>query len=226
MDEFGIDLTDINFITMFGGEPLIMKQHSQLIDFIANSNNIHDKILQYYTNGTMLPDKKTISVWGRVKKLQLFISVDGYGVVNDYFRHGSKWDTIESNIKSFINYSNKYNWELRISTLISIYNVDRLDILHNWLVNQGINVDKINYNLCIIPQELDIRNLPKEYKDEILEIYKTINLPTQLINMVTNHINTEPNIDFIASAAFSDKLDEMRNEDNPNPLLKVHMNGC
>jgi hypothetical protein len=101
-----------------------------------------------------------------------------------------------------------------------------LDVLHNWLITQGIKEQNIDYNLCIYPQELDIRNLPQEYKDSVLDKYRTIKLPSVLINMVTNQLNSESNIDFIASSAFSRKLDEMRGEVNPIESLKVYMNNC
>ena len=210
---------------MFGGEPLLMKQHNELVDFINSRVNVENKILQYYTNGTVYPSESAINAWSKIKKLQLFISIDGYEEVNDYFRHGSEWQIIKNNIKRFINGSKKYsNWELRISTLINIYNVEKLDVLHNWLIQEQVKESNINYNLCIYPQELDIRNLPAEYKETILKKYKTINIPKNIIDTVVNHINLEPTISFIASSAFSNKLDEIRNETNPINTLKLYMN--
>jgi sulfatase maturation enzyme AslB (radical SAM superfamily) len=172
----------------------------------------------------ILPSDATFEIWERIKKLHLIISIDSYGDENDYFRYGSKWDTIVNNLHLYINKSKEYGWELRISTLINIYNVHNLDILHNWLITQGIDENNIDYNLAIYPQELDIRNLPQEYKDSVLERYNNIKLPLPLINMVINQLTTEPNIDFIASSAFSNKLDEIRNESNPITKLKVYMN--
>ena len=225
LDAFGIDWKKIRFITMFGGEPLLMKQHNELVDFINSRVNVENKILQYYTNGTVYPSESAINAWSKIKKLQLFISIDGYEEVNDYFRHGSEWQIIKNNIKRFINGSKKYsNWELRISTLINIYNVEKLDVLHNWLIQEQVKESNINYNLCIYPQELDIRNLPAEYKETILKKYKTINIPKNIIDTVVNHINLEPTISFIASSAFSNKLDEIRNETNPINTLKLYMN--
>ena len=224
LDDFNVNLNDIDFITMFGGEPFYMKQNDELTNMIINNKNTNKKILQYYTNGMILPSDETFEMWTKIKKLYLIVSIDSYGKKNDYFRHGSKWNVIADNLKLYIQKSLKHNWELRISTLVNIYNVDSLDVLHNWLVEQGIHEENINYNFCIYPQELDIRNLPQSYKDTVLEKYKDINLPLDLIDMVINHISMEPNIDFIASSAFSNKLDEIRDESNPIPELKVYMN--
>ena len=226
LNEFGFDFNEIDFITMYGGEPFYMKQNDELTEMVKNDKHIGDKILQYFTNGMILPSDDTFKIWKSIKKLHLIISIDAYGDANDYFRHGSKWDVIATNLKLYISESKKYDWELRISTLINIYNIDTLDVLHNWLITQGIKEQNIDYNLCIYPQELDIRNLPQEYKDSVLDKYRTIKLPSVLINMVTNQLNSESNIDFIASSAFSRKLDEMRGEVNPIESLKVYMNNC
>lgn len=225
LDEFGFDFDKIDFITMYGGEPFYMKQNNELTEVIKNdkNKNIGDKILQYFTNGMILPSDDTFEMWKKIKKLHLIVSIDSFGEENDYFRHGSKWDVIEENLKLYISESKKYNWELRISTLINIYNVKSLDVLHNWLIDQGIIEGNIDYNLCIYPQELDIRNLPQEYKNSILDKYKSIKLPPMLINMITNQLNSEPNIDFLASSAFSKKLDEIRSETNPITSLQVYM---
>ena len=224
--EFGFDFNEIDFITMYGGEPFYMKQNDELTEVISNAQNTNNKILQYFTNGMILPSQETFDLWKKIKKLHLIVSIDSYKEENDYFRHGSKWETIVDNLHLYISESAKYNWELRISTLVNIYNVHKLDVLHSWLVEQGIPSSNIDYNLAIYPQELDIRNLPEDFKEKIVKQYKTINLPVDLKNIVLKQLQLEPNIDFLASVAFSKKLDEIRNQTNPLPELEVYMNNC
>ena len=221
--DFNFDFENIDFITMYGGEPFYMKQNLELTNAISSDPNIKNKILQYFTNGMILPTDKTFEMWKEIKKLHLIVSIDAYGIENDYFRYGSKWDVLEKNLLMYITESKKHNWELRISTLINIHNVNNLDILHNWLIGAGIKQSNIDYNLCIYPQELDIRNLPIEYKDKVIKNYKSIQLPNTLKNIVTKHLEMEPNIDFIASSAFSKKLDLLRNQLNPVTELETYM---
>ena len=224
LDDFGFNFNEVDFITMYGGEPFYMKQNDELTEVVSNAPTVNNKILQYFTNGMILPSQETFDLWKKIKKLHLIVSIDSYSKENDYFRHGSKWETIVDNLHVYIKESAAHNWELRISTLINIYNVHKLDVLHNWLVEQGIPSKNIDYNLAIYPQELDARNLPSKFKEDVIAKYKTINLPINLKNMVIEHIQLEPNIDFLASAAFSNKLDEIRNQENPLPELKVYMN--
>jgi len=222
LDNFGFDIEKINFITMYGGEPFYMKQNNELTNMITESSNINDKILQYFTNGMILPSNETFEIWKDIKKLHLIISIDSYGKENDYFRYGSEWNVIEKNLDIFLK-KKLPHWEIRISTLINIYNVKNLDVLHNWLVQKGIPESFIDYNLCIYPQELDIRNLPQEYKNLVTDAYHDINIPLNLKNLVLGHISLEPNIDFIASSAFSKKLDKLRNQSNPLLELETYM---
>jgi sulfatase maturation enzyme AslB (radical SAM superfamily) len=226
LDEFGFDFNNVDFITMYGGEPFYMKQNNELTELVNNDANKKNKVLQYYTNGMILPSDETLEMWKDIKKLHLIVSIDAYDKENDYFRHGSTWDVIEDNLMFYINESKKHNWELRINTVINIYNVANINVLHNWLMAQGIHEDNFDYNLCIYPPELDIRNLPSDYKDEVIKNYETINLPINLKNIIISHIKCEPTIDFLAVSAFSNKLDEIRKQSNPLPKLKVYMDNC
>ena len=224
LDKWGLDFKSVDYITMFGGEPLVMKQNDQLMDQLLADERISEKVLQYYTNCTVMPDEKTMSVWKQIKKLQLFLSIDGFKEHNDYFRHGSKWHEVEANIRKLKEYADKYNWDIKTTTVINIHNVENLEVLHNWLITQKFKTNEITHNLCIFPQELDIRNLPDEYKETIRQRYKQSSLPNQLKDLVLMHLGSPANIDFLAVTAFSRKLDTMRNETNPLPSLDVHMN--
>jgi len=209
---------------MFGGEPLIMKQNQQLLDSIEKEGITDNLILQYFTNGTVMPDSDILTIWKKLRKLQLIVSVDAYGKENDYFRYGSDWKNVSTNIKKFYTYSKEYDWDMSTNTLINIYNVNRLEKLHKWLLGVGLEESKIVYNLCIYPQELDIRNLPKEYKKLVSENISKSELPLDLKKLIKEQLKMEPNISFIAAKGFSNKLDEMRNQENPISELKVFMN--
>lgn len=70
-----LELCDIKYLSIVGGEPFCCKNISELIDFVAKCEDIKDgKIV---TNGTVLPDEKTIA---SLKKLngKLEIRVDVY----------------------------------------------------------------------------------------------------------------------------------------------------
>jgi len=220
LSTFNINFEDIEFITMYGGEPLIMKQNDQLADILLSTPNLSNKILQYYTNGTIMVNSKILELWKKVRYLHLNVSIDDYGEYNDYFRFGSKWDDVQNNLKQYIKYKNKYGWQLSIATVINIHNVEHLDLLYNFLIDMGINSSQISYNLCIIPEELDIRNLPDEYKELIINKYKTLDIPENLKYLVLKHIKLPSRISNLAVSAFNKKLNELRNQETPNTHLK------
>jgi len=223
LDEFGIDFKNIKIITMFGGEPLIMKQNDQLMDLLQSNNNVSNTILQYYTNCTVLPNRKTFRIWRKLRKLQLFLSIDGFKEHNDYFRHGSKWKIVSKNVKIFKKYASKYNTQIKTTTVINIHNVENLNLLHNWLLEIGFNQNDITYNICIYPHELNVCNLPQEYKNKIIKKYKTINLPINVKELVIKQLKAKPTIDVLAVSAFTHKLDEIRDQNNPLNNLKTYL---
>ena len=120
----------------------------------------------------------------------------------------------------YIKYKNKYGWQLSIATVINIHNVEHLDLLYNFLIDMGINSSQITYNLCIIPEELDIRNLPDEYKELIINKYKTLDISENLKYLVLKHIKLPSRISNLAVSAFNKKLNELRNQETPNTHLK------
>lgn len=70
-----LELCDIKYFSIAGGEPFCCRNISELIDFVARCENIRDgKIV---TNGTMMPDEKTII---SLKEMQgkLEVRVDVY----------------------------------------------------------------------------------------------------------------------------------------------------
>jgi len=220
LSTFNINFEDIEFITMYGGEPLIMKQNDQLADTLLSSPNIKRKILQYYTNGTVMPNSKILELWKNIRYLHLNISIDDYGEYNDYFRFGSKWKIIQNNLKQYIKYKNEYKWQLSIATVINIHNVEHLDLLYNFLIDIGIETSQIKYNLCIVPEELDIRNLPNEYKELIINKYKMLDIPENLKYLVLEHLKMPSRISNLAVTAFNKTLNMLRNQEIPNTDLK------
>ena len=85
-------------INFGGGEPFLIKRHKELLELLIElcySNNIE---LEYSTNLTVLPDY-ILKYWTHFKHVELCISIDGIGKINNAIRYPSKWETIEDNLK-------------------------------------------------------------------------------------------------------------------------------
>jgi hypothetical protein len=147
-------------------------------------------------------------------------SVDDYGKYNDYFRHGSDWKILRKNLLKYIDLSKKFDMELRVSTVINIYNVGRLDVLYNWLIEVGIKESNIMFNMLHQPRELCIKNLPIDYKKILIERYKYIDLPYTVKTIILKHLKDKSNIPFNDVVSFATKLDDIREQINPVKELR------
>ena len=57
--------------------------------------------IQLITNATVLPDDELKKMLEQVKCLEVKLSIDAYGKLNDFLRSGSKWEKVEENIEWF-----------------------------------------------------------------------------------------------------------------------------
>ena len=78
-----------------GGEPFI---NPFINDFLKEIRK--DAELSFNTNGTTLPDS-TLELLQNRPNVIINISIDGIGEHNNYIRHGSTWQDIETNVKRF-----------------------------------------------------------------------------------------------------------------------------
>ena len=84
-----------------GGEPLITEEHYMLIDEMIDKKKT-DIQLRYNTNISNLKFKKRdiFKLWQHFDKpIQIYASIDHIGDKAEYIRHGTKWMTIERNLK-------------------------------------------------------------------------------------------------------------------------------
>jgi len=95
----------ITKVQIVGGEPLLIKEARDVMRALDCEGVSRRISLVLITNGTTLDDE-IIHLLGRFKEVSLIISLDGFGVVNDYIRFGSRWEIIESNIRRLLGVEN------------------------------------------------------------------------------------------------------------------------
>lgn len=81
-----------------GGEPLLCKEHIDIINLLLDSGVADRMRLRYDSNITYIPDD-LIDKWKQFKWVGVQASVDDIGGRNDYIRYPSKWDKIATNLK-------------------------------------------------------------------------------------------------------------------------------
>lgn len=113
----------IKHIIFAGGEPLLIKEHHNLLKKIVESGHAKNIELRYHTNGTVLPEGM-IELWEEFGFVELMLSIDAWGDMNDYVRRPSKWQDIEKNLKILDKTSDKIDIKI-LATIhaLNIFNI-------------------------------------------------------------------------------------------------------
>lgn len=124
-----IDVIDIETLEkksrvyLHGGEPTIIRDVYVFLEkCIAQGKT--DFQLAFCTNGQRL-NKKFLQVLSHFSNTHLSFSIDGYDKINDYWRHGSSWQNVVSNMKLVESMGCKTSF----NTVPGIYNVTNLHLL-------------------------------------------------------------------------------------------------
>ena len=167
-NDLNLIVPTLKHITFGGGEPLYIKEHRKLLEYIINLGYSKNIELHYHTNGTIY-DPVVVEQWNNFKEVKVMISIDGYGDVNSYIRRPADWKTIENNLRLYDNTNS--NIVMSINTTIQMANVITIDKFAQWLLDQ--NYKKIGKrsdggiffaSLLHYPPHQTVQVLPLEFK--------------------------------------------------------------
>lgn len=215
-----LDLESIHF---FGGEPLLLNMHYELLDNLI-ANNKTELLLLYHTNlhSLTFKDKNIIDYWSKFPKLSIAISIDASHDRGKYIRHGMNWNNVIKNIKTVK--QKLPHAQIRLATTVSIYNALHVTELHKELLELGLfscsdievhdALGELNESR-MLPQELKaiaVDNI-KQFITYIKQYPNFEHLEKNYIEII-NHINSEDKSYLLP--AFLDtveELDRYRKED-------------
>jgi len=153
-----------------GGEPLITNEHYKILDYwIKNNQQVR---LRYNTNFSNLDYKKksAIEYWKFFEDVHVSASLDTYGKRAEYMRHGTNWDTIESNRMRMIEEVPNVKFEL--TPTISLYNVWSWPDLHMDWVDRGLlGLEDCRLNILTYPLMMRYDNAPENFKIQVRNKY-------------------------------------------------------
>jgi MoaA/NifB/PqqE/SkfB family radical SAM enzyme len=142
----------LKHIYFAGGEPLIMDEHWELLNFIID-NNKTDINLIYSTNLSNLNYKNNnfVEKIKQIKNKTINISCDSLYEKGEYIRHGFKHKTFMKNINSFID--NKIDYT--IICVLSTFNILYIKEFVTQLLELNLLKNNLDFN---IPKEIDSFN--------------------------------------------------------------------
>lgn len=194
-DETLLGLKEIKFT---GGEPMVHPNFGKLINRIVKLDCAKNIKLEIFTNCSYSPSNKITKDLTQFKQVNLSLSIDGYGEVNDYIRYPSKWNKVDAAAKKWLEVeSQQDHFVVQMNPTITIYNIMYLDDLYNWWYRIKLEAnnspDQIMYaadtnnheqlkertgtkrilvmNTANWPDYLDILLLPVDVKEKLIEKY-------------------------------------------------------
>lgn len=164
-------LPTTNRIYFTGGEPLINKQHYDILDICIENDIAKNITLEYNTNGTTL-NLNLLNQWKHFKKVEVCFSIDAMGNLSDYIRHPSDWKNIENNIKLYAN-SGMSHLTGTANCTVGIFNIMQFPEFYVWYYNQNFKNFKktLVWNRLVFPTFFNIQNLPQHAKLTITNYY-------------------------------------------------------
>jgi sulfatase maturation enzyme AslB (radical SAM superfamily) len=120
---------DLDFIDIYGGETLLIKQFKSMIEHCVKIGSAQRQTLHFQTNGSLFPEE-TFKLLDQFREIHIGLSIDNIGKRFELER-GGNWDQIEKNIDKFLALDpNKY--KITILTTVSNLNLLYLDELVEW----------------------------------------------------------------------------------------------
>ena len=215
-----IDIIDIDTlgptsrVYLTGGDPTVIKE---TYDFMEKCIKLGKTDFEFTlgTNGQKIT-KRFLDLCNHFTKMNFSISLDGYGIVNDYWRHGSEWNTVIQNTHLL----ESFGHSISINCVPGIYNVTNLHLLFEFLDREfphcglylQINHVSIQSAYNHPNAKLVVESMEKCMKTNAY--YTNGKSVKTSIDSIHAHYSKNPKYDQLALRAFfeyNDQLDQARN---------------
>jgi 4Fe-4S single cluster domain/Iron-sulfur cluster-binding domain len=153
LDEIFQHAKYVTMIIFSGGEPFIHRTFRNILQKLIETRNAAHIQLYISSNG-MTHSGELSSLLAHFSSVELGISVDGLGALQEYIRFPSQWDALERNISSF----QKDKVSTSIRPTVQAYNVFGLLDVARWCDTNGIRF--VLDNILWAPGFLSLDMLP------------------------------------------------------------------
>ena len=165
---------NVQRIHILGGEPLII-EHQEFLKKIIDLGLSKNIILSYNSNLTKTPSE-ILECWKEFKQVYLCVSVDAYGILNEFIRYPMSWDKLCRNLEIVDNAAHVHkNIIVQIHSTVSALNCGAMIELIDWVQNMSKIYKSIDpcpmFNYVYSPYWFDPIHLPYEIKKKSYDQY-------------------------------------------------------
>jgi organic radical activating enzyme len=182
---------NVQSLVVIGGEPTIIGEFYELLEYCHSNNTLRDKNLTITTN--MTNTNKNLSTWlGSVKSFMLHASIDGLAERNKYIRWPCDWNSVLKSIDFYKQIIKKYNnGRFSFAPAIQLLNIDQLSELCNFFIENFTSdhcsiawISQVRY-----PIICDYAILPIDYKLKLADRLEHSTKSIQHSHTVKNILN-------------------------------------
>ena len=213
-------LHDLKYIKFTGGEPLIIKEHWELLETAIEKGYAKNITLNYSTNCTVWPKQRIVDIWKKFKKVELAVSLDSIDKnENEYQRHLTNHEQAIKNILKYADLSKtEINMQLIARPTVSIMNVYTIPETVEWLEENNIsaNPSHVTYpdwqSVTVLPEK-DKMLIKEKYENFDYSCEKTKTHCMYIVNYMMSKDDSSLLNKFIDHTSF---LDKKRNQSFKN----------
>lgn len=168
-EDIDTHLKNIEKLEFFGGEPLMIERHYEILERCVDLGIAKNISLSYNTNGSIFPQDK-IQLWEQFKKVEIFLSIDDINERFEYIRFPGNFTEVITNLGLFSKLD-KSIFSIGIFQTISIFNIMHMVELTEFISRHFDDID-IHYNMVFTPDHISPKVLPKRIKEKVTLKYQ------------------------------------------------------
>ena len=185
---------NVTNLQVIGGEPTVIKEFWELLEYLDDNNTLAEKNLLVSSNLTNVNPKLTRWL-GKTQEWMVAASIDGIGDRNGYIRYPSDWNTILRNLKFYNEIiAQTKKGKISYGPAIQLLNIDQIVDLCEFFEDSSPGNAGIGgyYSHVKYPVICDYDIAPPEYKlkvaDKLERQIKDLNTPSY-VNEISTHID-------------------------------------
>ena len=160
---------NITQLTIIGGEPTVIPEFYELLDYCYENDTLKDKDITLVTNLTNTNPKMT--KWlPQLKKWTIWASLDGIGDITEYIRYPSNFEKVKENLDYYKKMLHEHgNGVIVFSPAIQLLNIHQLDEMLKWFIDfsDGAWGDKFDVSWMAqvwYPRICNYDTAPRQYR--------------------------------------------------------------
>jgi len=158
-------IKEVRYFEFTGGEPWLIQEHFDLLQFAVQEGFAKDIEIHYNTNATTW-NESFVDIWKHFKRVDIAFSIDNVGERFEYERYGAKWDKANEIIDRVM----QLQLENSVFTTQLCFTINTLNIYYIAELLEWADTKKfgnIHFNILHSPEEFSIQTIPEEAKKKI-----------------------------------------------------------